>query len=503
MKILNAAQVKEADVYTIAHEPVSSEALMERAAGECFKWITSRFDSSKEFLIFCGPGNNGGDGLVLARLLFHSHFKVSVYIVTVESVPSGDHLLNAKRLQNETNVSVNQIADAANIPDINSSSIIIDALFGIGLKQPLKGLYYQVIDAINKSNATVIAIDLPSGLFADESSIQHAGAIIKATYTLTFQNPKLAFYFAENALYTGELVIINIGLDEQFIDSLKSNYELISQETVRQIIKKRNRFSHKGDFGHAAIVAGSYGKSGAAVLAVRSCLVAGAGLVTAHIPSGSYTIIQTAVPEAMVVCDENIEKITTKFSTLKYNAVGIGPGIGTAEATAIVLKHLIQEFRQPMVFDADAINILAENKTWIEFLVPGSVLTPHPGEFERLAGKSSNHFNRNKLQVEFSKRYRVYVILKGMYTCISTPEGHCYFNTTGNPGMAKGGTGDTLTGIVTAFIAQRYEPMHSCIATVYLHGLAADIAVSKTGEYSLMASDIIDNIGNAFLDLKI
>lgn len=502
MKILSAKQIREADLFTIKHEPVASIDLMERAATACFKWIVQHFDIKNKFKIFCGIGNNGGDGLAIARMLLQNSFHTEVFIVKQDKKFSPDFLINEKRLKELKHAAINEIKTKKDIPALSVDEIIIDSLFGSGLNKPVEGIYKQVIESINKSGSKTISIDLPSGMFADESSFQKNNPVANAAFTLSFQLPKLAFFFAENASYTGEMIVLPIGLDKKFIDSQESDYILTEEDDINKIIKPRNPFSHKGNYGHALIVAGSYGKVGAAVLAAKASVRTGAGLTTVYVPTCGYEIMQTSIPEAMVMCDENEKIISSSFKTDKFNVIGIGPGIGAEKETAKALKALIQNFRLPMVFDADAINILAGNKTWLDFIPPQSIFTPHPKEFERLAGKTGNHFERNKKQIEFSKRYNAIVVLKGKYSCITIPGGKCYFNPTGNPGMAKGGSGDVLTGIITGLLTQGYSPEESAIAGTYIHGLAADMAVKETGEFSMIASDVIDYIGNAFLQLK-
>jgi NAD(P)H-hydrate epimerase len=495
MKILSSKQIREADQYTIEHEPIASIDLMERAATSCFKWIVQHFNIDNSFKIFCGTGNNGGDGLAIARMLSGSGYHVAIYIIHSCGNASEDFKVNETRLRNLEKTNIIDIASIKEIPEISQNDVVIDALFGTGLNKPVKGITADAIKSINQSGVKVISIDIPSGLFADQSSNVSSNQVVKSTYTLSFQVYKLAFFFAENAEYVGEVIILPIGLNEKFISSCQSNFELLEEKHIQRILKKRNPFSHKGNYGHAAIVAGSFGKMGAAVLAAKACLRTGAGLLTAHIPECGYEIMQTSVPEAMVSTDD--------FSDLPdYDALGIGPGLGVLFKSGVGLKHIIKKFRKPIVFDADAINGLSENKEWMDFVPVESIFTPHPKEFERLVGKSNDHFERNKMQIEFSKRYNVFVILKGKYTCITCPDGMCYFNPTGNPGMAKGGSGDALTGMLTGLLAQGYSSKETCIAGVYLHGLAGDIAVKETGEFSLLASDIIENIGKAFSSVQ-
>jgi len=501
MKILPVEKIRAADAYTIQNEPIPSIDLMERAAMQCFRWIKKQVDRKQELVFFCGSGNNGGDGLVAARLLALKKYSVRVYIVRFSEKESKDFSQNLKRLENIKKIEVRNIRESDPLPELNSENIVIDAIFGSGLSRPVEGFTAQVIRHINQSGAITIAIDTPSGLFSDKNSGESSGAIIEADYTLSFQFPKFAFLFPENDKYVGEWHVLPIGLLEDFIQQIDVENYYVEKWDAIQLIKPRNKYAHKGNYGHALLIAGSYGKMGAAVMASESALRAGAGLLTTHVPKCGYPILQTALPEAMVSIDEN-EQFFSKHPDLSaYNAIAIGPGLSKNKASQQALKILIQNSKLPMIFDADAINILSENKTWISFVTAGGIFTPHPGEFERLAGKSTNHFERNKMQREFSVKHRVYVVLKGAHSCISTPEGKCFFNSTGNPGMASGGSGDVLTGIILGLLAQNYHPQEACILGVYIHGLAGDIAAQRKTQQAIIAGDITANLGRAFKKL--
>jgi len=409
MKILSIEQVRTADAYTIENEPIASIDLMERAANVFFKWLKKRLRKKDRLVIFCGTGNNGGDGLVVARLLSQHGYEVEVNIVRFSERSSEDFDINLKRLD-DVDLEVNEIREDDQIPLINDASILIDAIFGSGLSKPVKGLAAEVIGRINKSRSVVISVDTPSGLFSDAASSEKEGAIIKADYTISFQFPKLAFMFPENEVFVGEWFVKSIGLHDQFIDSVSVKNFYIKKDNCSGIYKHRTKFSHKGNYGHALIIAGSYGKMGASVLAAKACLKSGVGLLHTHIPVQGYQIMQTAVPEAMVSIDEHDSYFSGLPDLMMYNAIAVGPGIGLEEQTRNSLKLLIQESNIPMVFDADALTILGENKTWLSFLPKLSILTPHPKEFERLVGPSSNNFERHKLQLEFSIKYGVYVV---------------------------------------------------------------------------------------------
>ena len=502
IKILPVEKIKEADQYTIENEPIASIDLMERASKSLSKWFESNIKTEKKVNIFSGPGNNGGDGLALARKLSDSDYEVSVYLVNPSGKLSEDNRKNYDRLKGYKDVVLTEIREEKDIPELGAEDVYIDAIFGSGLDREVKGLIGTVINRINDSHAEIVAIDTPSGLFIDRSNANNKGAIIKATHTLTFQFPKLAFMFSDNSVYTGTWEVVGIDLHPHFIHQVQTNHYYLESEDIMRIIKSRKKFSHKGNFGHALLVSGKYGAMGAAILSARSCLRTGAGLLTCHVPKRGYQIIQTTVPESLTSIDESEESFTMVPELSHYQAIGIGPGIGTDKKTQQALKLLIQNASLPLLFDADAINILGENKTWISFVPKNSIFTPHPKEFERLAGKSSDDYERLENQRQFSIKQGVYVVLKGAHTSVSCPDGTVYFNSTGNPGMATAGSGDVLTGVILGLLSQNYASRDACIIGVYLHGLAGDDAAEKEGWESLIASDIIKHIGRAYNQLK-
>ena len=502
MKILPVEKIREADAFTIKNEPILSIHLMERAAKQCFKWIKKRTDNTQPVQVFCGPGNNGGDGLVVARMLDNAGYRVRTHIVRFTEKGSEDFNANLERLKGCENVEITEIRDGDPFPEISPDELVIDAIFGSGLSRPVAGFVAQLIDGINKSNAITLAIDTPSGLFSDENSTEKNGATIEADYTLTFQLPKLAFLYPENDRFVGEWHVLPIGLMDEFIESVDVKNYTVTHDDAIQLLKSRNKFAHKGTFGHALLIAGGYGKMGAAIMSAKAVLRSGAGLVTAHVPKSGSQAIPTALPECMVSIDAHEEAFSKHPDLAAYNAIGIGPGLGTREETQNALKLLIQNTQVPMVFDADAINILGKNKTWISFIPKGSIFTPHPKEFERLVGKSSNNFQRHEMQREFSVKNHAYVVLKGAHTCITTPLGESFFNSTGNPGMATGGSGDVLTGIILGLLAQKYHPKEAAILGVYLHGLAGDLAAKRHTQFAMMAGDITENLGKAYKKIQ-
>ncbi len=499
MKILTAEQIREADKFTISNEPIASIDLMERAAEACTSWITEHFSKDTHFVVICGMGNNGGDGLAIARQMIAKGYTVETFIVAFFSKESEDFSVNKKKSKNIRGAKTTEVNEVEDLNILSSTNtVIIDAILGSGLSKPVEGKLGDVIQKINSFKLPIIAIDMPSGLAMEDNSGFDRMNIIKASFTLTFETPKLSFFFAENAENVGDFFILDIGLDKKFQAEQKSNTFWVTHDMVAQILRPRARFSHKGTYGHALLIAGSYGKIGASVLAARACLRSGVGLITTHIPKCGYEIMQTSAPEVMVETDKEENEFSGTKELSKYNAIGIGPGIGTTENTAKGLKMLIQQASVNMVLDADALNILSENKTWLSFLKSGTIITPHPGEFARLAGKSDTAFEAYTKQREFAVKYGIYVILKGAYTSIATPDGMVYFNSTGNPGMATAGSGDTLTGIILGLLAQGYPPKQASILGVYLHGLAGDMAMEELGENSLIAEDITNCLGRAF-----
>ncbi|MBN2237563.1 MAG: NAD(P)H-hydrate dehydratase [Bacteroidales bacterium] len=499
-KIFTVEQIREADQYTIQNEPIASIDLMERAAAACVNWIAERAAKDDSFAVFCGPGNNGGDGLAIARLLSERDFTVHVYLLEANRY-SEDYQTMLTRLKVYKGVGIVTLSDSSDFPEINPNTILIDALFGSGLSKVLTGLAAKLISFLNKQNALRLAIDIPSGIFADTSSLSKNSVQFKADYTLSFQFPKKAFFMPENDFFVGDWHVLNIGLSNEYIQNTASSFYLIESMAVKQMLRKRPKFSHKGSFGHGLLIAGSLGKMGAAVLAGKAALRSGAGLITAHHPKAGMEIIPNAAPEVMSSLDANDAVFSALPDLSKYHAIAIGPGLGTDKKTQIAFKLLIQESHIPLVIDADGINLLAENKTWLAFLPSNSILTPHVKEFERLIGKVDNDFERLEKQMAFAKKHRIYLVLKGAHTSIATPEGTVFFNSTGNPGMATGGSGDVLTGMILGLKAQNYSSLESVLMAVYLHGLAGDLASESKGQISMIAGDLIDFIPEAFLSL--
>lgn len=502
MKIFTTEQIRKIDEFTINHEPISSIDLMERAAKACCNWIKQNFSKDTLFYLFAGPGNNGGDTWAIARLLlFEGYDNIKIFYLNTGKL-SNDCKINKKRLENIKADIIYKLEKEDDLPLIPSNSVIIDGLFGSGLSRPLENLPAQIVRYLNNSKCKIISIDIPSGLFGEDNSKNNKENIIRATWTLTFQFPKLSFLFAENETYVGNWIVLDIGLHKEIINNTATPYYFLETNDIKKILKLRPKFSHKGIFGHSLIIAGSYGMSGAAVLAANACLRAGSGLVTVHIPEKCYSILQTTIPEAIISIDKSKKFFSEVPQLYNYSSIGVGPGLGKNKKTQKSLKELLTHAKVPLVIDADGINILSINKDWLKLLPENTIITPHPGEFDRLTEKHSNGFDRHISQIELSKTYKIIVILKGAYTSITTPDGLCYFNSTGNPGMATAGSGDVLTGILTALLAQRYSPIDAALLGVYVHGLAGDIALENQSEESLISSDIINNLGKAFNYIK-
>ena len=490
MKIFSAEQIKAWDKYTISHTDIDSLALMERAATACYAWLDKFYPFQKQYAIFCGIGNNGGDGLVIARLLKSHSNEIKIFVIGDIENATDDFKNNFQQLQ-QRNFSIQQIAFTKDIPALSSDTIIIDCIFGTGLNRAPEGLVVGAINALNNSGCGIISVDIPSGLFTDKTS--KGNTIINAKQTLTFQSVKLAFLLAENENYVGQMHVLDIDLDPKFCEAEQSNYFFTEENEIKKLLKPRKLHAHKGNFGHTLLIGGSHGKMGAMILCSKACLHSGVGLLTVSISETENSILQISVPEAMTYTDD-----LNATELQKYTTLGIGPGWGTSEQMQRQLLFILENYKTPIVIDADALNCLSLNKDWLKLLPAGSILTPHPKEFERLFGKADDDFARLKLAKEQASLYDIVVVLKGHYTAIITPDGEIHFNSTGNPGMAKGGSGDALTGIVTSFLAQGYAGKDAARLAVYVHGLAGDIAAKDFSMWSMTASDIIASLGNAF-----
>lgn len=499
MRLFTSESIRRIDALTIKNEPVASIDLMERAAMALLGWITGNIERNRRIIVVAGPGNNGGDGLALARMLYHERYRVVACTLHHNSNLSPDCSTNVERLQQTPDIQRIELNSPDDLPVMTDDDIVLDAIFGTGLTRSAGGLFAEVIDAINRLNVTVISVDTPSGLFSEDNSGNMNGTVIRAHLTLTLQFPKIAFLFSENEKYTGRFVVLPIGLSPSAIEAEESRFFMTDRSYVASVVPVRNKFDHKGKFGHALIVAGSRGMTGAAVLAARAAIRSGAGLVTAHLPGELAPCMYASVPEVMVQYDQSDLLISEVTGIEKYDAIGMGPGIGQKSNTQKALRTLLESCRCGLVLDADALNIISSYRSILAKLPPGTILTPHPGEFERMMGEYDNGYSRLMAASDLAKQTKSVIVLKGAYTATLLPDGDIWFNSTGNPGMATAGSGDVLTGMITALLAQGYRSASAAIAGVYLHGLAGDIAAAKRGKESLIASDIIDNIGESFL----
>ncbi|MDO7136241.1 NAD(P)H-hydrate dehydratase [Algibacter lectus] len=500
MKIFSKEQIYEGDKLTAEKQQISSTDLMERAGSQIFNWIDLRMQGAQVPIhVFCGIGNNGGDGLVLARHLILAGYNVNTFVVNCSDKRSKDFLINYDRIKNVTKKWPTLLKCKEDFPAIEPQDIIVDCVFGIGLNRPVDEWVKNLFLHFRASKAFTLAVDIPSGLYTDKA-VTDEDAVVHAGYTLSFASPKLVFFLPETAKYTVQWEVLDIGLDPEFLSTTQTEVQLIGKNEVLPNYIPREKFSHKGQFGHALIIGGSYGKIGAVSLASRSTLSAGAGLVSAYVPKCGYNVLQTALPEVMVITDTNEEKITNIKFDIEPTVIAIGVGLGTDTESQKAFEAFLKTNKKPLVIDADGINLLAKKESLLKLLPAETVLTPHPKELERLIGSWENDFDKLEKVKAFSNKYKVIVVVKGANS-ITVFDDTLYVNTTGNPGLSTAGSGDVLTGIITGLISQGYHPVVAAIFGVYLLGKAADIAVEDYGYQSLIASHVIDNMGQAFIDL--
>lgn len=500
MKIFSSTQIHELDKYTIDHEPIKSIDLMERAASRIVAEIRHLCTAYNTIVVFAGPGNNGGDALAVARILASEGLKVKAWLFNTTGRLSADCKTNRDRLTGMKELdSFTMVIDEFDPPTLDASTLVIDGLFGVGLNKPLTGGYASLVKYINASPSKVVSIDMPSGLMSESNEYNVRSNIIRADVTVTIQQPKLSFLFAENQQFIGELKVVDINISKEGMAQVDAHVTILEEDDVRCRMRQRDDFAHKGTMGHALIIAGSRGMAGAAMLATKACLRSGVGKVTVHTPAANIIPLQIGVPEAILDIDPDNCFFTEAVSTDRFQAMGIGPGLGNNENSAITMIGQLRRAQCPIVIDADAINILATHKAWMQQLPAGCILTPHIGEFERLEGASSDSYDRLSKAIILADRQQAYIVLKGHNTAIVTPGGRIMFCPTGNSGMATAGSGDVLTGVITALLARGYAQADACLVGTYLHGLAGDIAAEKFGKESLMASDIIDALPEAFM----
>jgi len=499
MKIFTASQIYEADKFTINKQQITSDTLMERAATKLFEWMHTRLQGAQvKIHLFCGIGNNGGDGVALARHLHENGYDIAVYVVNYSEKRSKDFLINLDRLK-ERKLWPEFLDSDCSFPEIKPNDIIVDAIFGIGLNRAPDIWVAKLIKHLNSSSAFVLSVDIPSGLPSNRSPWE-AEHVVRASYVLSFQVPKLVFFLPETGVYQNQWEILDIGLDPEFLVNTDADYELMGRPEILPMYRPRLKFSHKGTYGHSIIIGGSYGKIGAVQLASNACLSVGSGLVTAFVPECGYHSLQTSIPEIMVLTDDEDESIGEINIPFEPAAIGIGMGMGTKDETVKAFGSFLKKVEIPVVIDADGLNILAKQPSLIKDIPKQSVLTPHPTELQRLIGEWNDDFDKLEKAKAFSIKNDCILVIKGAHS-ITIYKDKGFVNTTGNPGMATAGSGDALTGMITGLMAQGYAPLHAAIFGVYLHGLAGDIGVSMDGYEALTASSIIENIGKAYMEL--
>lgn len=491
--LLSSMQMKEADAHTIAALPISAIDLMEQAALSFLKVFKKYIPSKqKEIAVLCGKGNNGGDGLAIGRLLVKSGYKqVKVYIINFSAKESPEFTKNYNRLL-KSKAEFQVVGEVADFQ--TTASVIIDAILGAGLNKPLNGKYANLAKAINETNAKVIAVDAPTG-FAAEGPIDENYKGVKAHLTVTFQRPKINFFFPESALAFDEFEVVDIGLDENFINQQQSNWKLITKKSILQVLKDRKKFSHKGTYGHALLVGGNTNTMGAALLMAKGCLHTGAGLTTVFLPKNGLKALNTVLPEVMAL-PRNEHGDLEDFS--KFTAIGVGPGLGLGKANEQLLSHLVS-LKKTLVLDADALTILAKQKELMERLQEGSILTPHVKEFDRLFGAHPNWWTRVQTAQDIAMKRKIVIVLKNRYTFVCLPNGDICINPTGNPAMASGGMGDVLTGMITAFLAQGYRSDEAALLATFIHGKTGDVlaknrAVVTAGELAISIPKILKKL---------
>lgn len=502
MKIISSPYLKELDKYTIANEPIASIDLMERAAHEIAHAIAQRWDTSFHIVVFAGPGNNGGDALAVARLLSQQNYQVEVFLFNTKGELSEECQTNLDRLKECGSIYFTEVSTKFDPPTLTEKDLVVDGLFGSGLSKPLNGGFAAVVKYINASKSPVVAIDIPSGLMGEDNTYNLRQNIIRADLTLSIQLPKLSFLFPENEDIVGKWELLDIKLSPEFIANAQTSFQISEAEEISKLLKPRKRFAHKGSFGHGLLIAGSYGMAGASILSARACLRSGIGLLTVHVPIHNHDLLQSTVPEAIVHTDIHERYFAEPTDTDFYQAIAIGPGLGQEEDTALAMMEQIQNCPIPLVLDADALNMLSSHRNWLSRLPKRCILTPHLRELERLIGKCMDTYERLTKTKELAAYLQSYIIVKGAWSAVVTPEGNCYFNPTGNPGMATAGSGDVLTGILLSLLSQGYVQEDACRLAVYVHGLAGDIAAEEKGEISMTAGDIIESLPVAWKKLS-
>lgn len=512
MKIVTSQQIKNIDRRAIHGFGIPGPVLMENAAAAVMAEMERFFEglANARIGIICGKGNNGGDGLALARRLSIRGVAVRVALLSSFAAVKGEAKVNLSILR-KTDVELVQNASSRSLADIIAwSDVLVDAMLGVGLSSPLKGTYAQAVDMINASGNPVVAVDIPTGIDADTGAV--LGAAVKADLTVTMALLKRGLVLYPGAAYAGAVRIADIGIPREVIEKEKASMSLLDRGAVRGVISTRVLDAHKGDFGHLMVVAGSPGKAGAAVMAAAGALRAGAGLVSVATPNNLVPIIQSRIAEAMCVPSAESREGTLGVGSeeellkamRKMSACAIGPGLSTHYETVQAVRSLIQRLTIPAVIDADGLNALVGFTDILKRVKASVILTPHPGEMGRLLGISSDEVQKDRITIAsgFALKHNVTLVLKGAATLVATPQGWVFVNSTGNPGMATGGTGDALTGMIGGFLAQGYGASQAACLGVYLHGLAGDLAAKEKGETSMLAGDLIEKIPEAIKEIK-
>ena len=502
MKIFTNAQRKAIVQYTIEHDGVTELDLVERAGDGIAREIMSRWQPQQRTIVFAGWGNNGADALSATRILMRNGFNPEIYLFNIGGNRLSKECAKCKELllSEFPQVKLKEVVSEFLPPELNSRCLVIDGLFGSGLNRPLPQSICVILRSINDSNADVVSIDIPSGLFSEWNTNLVNNNTIHATLTIAIEFPHLSFFFDDNAELIGEWTTVSIGLSQEAIRNTTYQYYLITHADAQKILRPRWPEANKSEYGSALICAGSYGMMGAAVLATRGCLRAGAGKVTCYSPQCGNTILQTAVPSAMFATSNDKTYLTDISLRHTYQAIGIGPGIGTRDDTITALGNFLKQCnakQMPLVIDADALNCIAARPILLNYLPVMSVLTPHEGEFDRLFGEQSSSEARLRKAIEVSAFYNVVILLKGRYTAVVRPDGKVHINSSGSPALATGGSGDVLTGIITGLMSQSYSSEMATILGAYIHGVAGEICADEHGTFGTTAEDIAQNVGKA------
>lgn len=503
MKLFTNDEIRAIERQTLQQEAITSMTLIEHVGEAAASEISARYRPTRRTVVFAGPGNNGADALLTAHQLSQRGFKPVVYLFNIGGNALKPDCKKARDIlaTKSPEVELHIIVKTFDTPDLGPGDLVIDGLFGSGLREPLAGGFMSLVRYINESGAKVVSLDVPSGMFAEWNHQGQERNIVHATLTLAVQFPRIAFFFAENADIVGQWKLLDVGLNKEIAEKTKSNFHLIEDTEVKSLLRKRPAFCSKADFGSALLVAGRYGMAGAAVLAAMGALRAGTGKLTVYGPQCIMPIVQNSVPEALFESDDDKLRLTSVSVEHEYSSIGIGPGLGNAEVTVGAVEALLQRSRQPLVIDADALNCIAHRPSMLKIIPRFSVLTPHAAEFDRIFGEQKSEETRLIKALEVSRHYNIMILLKGHFSKLVRPDGKVYINSSGCAAMATAGSGDVLTGIITGLIAQGYKPEVSALIGAFIHGRAGEIAAAENGTYGTVASDIAKATGRAIEDI--